>query len=269
MRLLRALGARIKLDGQGIYNGNEHNTGLLNVRILYEDNHVICAVKPRGVLSQADGTGAPNMLAILKRYIKDKYKKRGDAYLGLVHRLDRPVGGVMAFARTSKAAGRLSEQIRERGVKKIYYAVLRGAPADSSGRLEHMIYKDRSANLVRVADITRPETGGDKSAPDSAYAALDYQTLANVDGKADGSGEMALVRVGLITGRPHQIRAQFAYIGHPVIGDRKYGAGEWNKTAGPALWAASLEFSHPVNRSPVVVAATPPDEYPWNMFRDY
>ena len=287
------------MAGQGIYNDNERNTGLLNVRVLYEDNHVICAIKPRGVLSQADGTSAPDMLTILKRYIKDKYKKQGDVYLGLVHRLDRPVGGVMAFARTSKAAGRLSEQIRERAVRKVYYTVLRGTPAEPSGRLEHMIYKDRSANLVRVSDIARPETGNDSNvaalggtdarldgnvdaiggtnarpdenvtALDPAYAALDYCVLASSNNNADATGETALVRVGLLTGRPHQIRAQFAHIGHPVIGDRKYGAGDNYITAGPALWAASLEFTHPVNRSPLVISAPPPNEYPWNLFTEY
>ena len=227
------------------------------VEILYEDNHILCAVKPRGVLSQSDGSGAPDMLTLLKAYIGEKYEKKGEVYLGLVHRLDRPVGGVMVFAKTSKAAGRLSAQIRERSVQKIYYAVIRGAPQASSARLEHRIKKDRTVNSVRVY-----EAGG-ADMRDKEYAALDYRVLAlNADGAS------ALVGVELLTGRPHQIRAQFAHIGHPVVGDRKYGSRALRERAAdsPALWAASLKFAHPVRQTPVIVAARPPDEYPWNEF---
>jgi 23S rRNA pseudouridine1911/1915/1917 synthase len=228
--------------------------------ILYEDNHVICAVKPRGVLSQADGTGAPDMLTIIKEYVKAKYNKPGDVYLGLVHRLDRPVGGVMAFARTSKAAGRLSNQFRERSGKKIYFAVLLGAPEHASGRLENNIKKDGSINLVRVTEIDQNNTGKGTTAG-KEYASLEYRVLAQANpggrafeyvdhnkhangranpdyqhaqsnpdnrayAQANPDGEtvgMSLVRVVLTTGRPHQIRAQFSHIGCPVAGDRKYG----------------------------------------------
>ena len=253
----------------------------LNVKVLYEDNHIICAIKPRGILSQADGTNAPDMLSILKGYIKVKYKKQGDAFLGLVHRLDRPVGGVMVFARTSKAAGRLSEQIRTRAVNKENLAVLEGAPEQSSGTLENRISKDRHLNLASVARVDDAQTHTKE------YAALKYQVLAITEPVAEG---LALVRVGLLTGRSHQIRAQFAYINHPVIGDRKYGArnNTWRNTHYdgrqsarngecqnahanmnfPALWAASLAFSHPIQNTPLVISAPPPYEfeYPWDKF---
>ena len=247
----------------------------VNVTILYEDNHVICAVKPRGVLSQADGTDAPDILTLLKKYIKTKYAKPGDVYLGLVHRLDRPVGGVMVVARTSKAAGRLSEQIRERAIKKAYYAVLDGAPEKASGLLEHRINKDRRVNIVSVSEIGATGKSGKE------YAALEYEIIAL-------AGQHALAHIDLLTGRPHQIRAQFAFIGHPVIGDRKYGGIVFGRhfarmnteqapnatgisnigpiTQYPALWAASLGFLHPVSHKPLVISAPPPYEYPWDLF---
>ena len=279
-----------------------------NLNILYEDNHVICAVKPRGVLSQADDTGAPDMLTILKKYIKVKYNKKGEVYLGLVHRLDRPIGGVMVFARTSKAAARLSEQIRHRAITKVYYAVLAGEPRVGAGLLEHRIVKDRRANLVSVGDIGAIDNDVDNDVDidivknDKEYAALEYKTLAStklpfirntqpvqltqpaqaappaqltqpaqaapptqitspahnapsaqVAAPAQVSSimrggsvsaenaphvrgwgapiDMSLVRIELLTGRPHQIRAQFAYIGCPVVGDRKYSRqNTWQNT---------------------------------------
>ena len=234
---------------------SELDTGACNVTILYEDNHIICAVKPRGILSQADDTGAPDMLTILKRYVKMKYRKKGAVYLGLVHRLDRPVGGVMLFARTSKAAGRLSAQLRERIVKKIYFTVLEGMPDQSSGRLEHCIGKERHTNIVHISEAR----GADVN--DKGYAVLDYQTL-----EKSRDGKMALVRVEPLTGKPHQIRAQFSHIGHPIVGDRKYGGGFYADTGSPALWAASLEFEHPVKQTPLRISAEPPDEYPWSEF---
>jgi len=251
----------------------------VNIEILYEDNHILCAVKPAGILSQADETGAPDMLTLLKAYVKQKYGKSGEAYLGLVHRLDRPVGGAMAFARTSKAAGRLSEQFRSRAVKKTYFAVLDGSPAGDAGLLEHSVAKDRLLNRVSVT----PHAGPGKSGKD--YASLGYAVL----GRADG---LTLVRITPHTGRPHQIRAQFAFIGCPVAGDRKYGgnrsdAESLHKSAAESLrqsvsaptqrqrlagdiplslWSAGLEFVHPVRRTPLAVCAPPPAGYPWSLF---
>ena len=216
------------------------------VTILYEDNHVICAVKPRGLLSQADETGAPDMLTVLKRYIKEKYGKPGEAYLGLVHRLDRPAGGVMVFARTSKAAGRLSAQMRGRDVQKTYFAVVRGEPPDATGRLEHTITKDRLTNTVRVSSVTQHNAaaGGGMNAV-LEYITLEAVTVDHTGARRSGGGAgdimMSLVRVNLLTGRPHQIRAQFAHIGNPIVGDRKYGTGyaPAGRATAEAQWPAS------------------------------
>ena len=218
------------------------------VKVLYEDNHLIVAIKPAGVLSQSDGSNAPDMLTILKAYIKDKYQKPGEVYLGLVHRLDRPVSGVMVFARTSKAASRLSEQIRTRRVEKIYRCVVNGV-LEGEGRLENFISKDESSNTVTVSDVEKP---GFKA----SY--LDYRALASKDG-------MTLAEVKLGTGRSHQIRAQMAHAGHPLIGDQKYGKKD-NRTKDIALEAYKLSFEHPVKREFITFEAPVPDTFPWSLF---
>lgn len=218
------------------------------VKVLYEDNHLIVAIKPAGVLSQSDGSNAPDMLTILKAYIKDKYQKPGEVYLGLVHRLDRPVSGVMVFARTSKAASRLSEQIRTRKVEKIYRCVANGV-LEGGGRLENFISKDESSNTVTVSDVEKP---GFKA----SY--LDYRALASKDG-------MTLAEVKLGTGRSHQIRAQMAHAGHPLIGDQKYGKRD-NRTKDIALEAYKLSFEHPVKREFITFEAPVPDTFPWSLF---
>ena len=218
------------------------------VKVLYEDNHLIVAIKPAGVLSQSDGSNAPDMLTILKAYIKDKYQKPGEVYLGLVHRLDRPVSGVMVFARTSKAASRLSEQIRNRRVEKIYRCVVNGV-LEGEGRLENFISKDEASNTVTVSDTEKP---GFKA----SY--LDYRALAFKDG-------MTLAEVKLGTGRSHQIRAQMAHAGHPLIGDQKYGKKD-NRTKDIALEAYKLSFEHPVKREFITFEAPVPDTFPWSLF---
>ena len=218
------------------------------VKVLYEDNHLIVAIKPAGVLSQSDGSNAPDMLTILKAYIKEKYQKPGEVYLGLVHRLDRPVSGVMVFARTSKAASRLSEQIRTRRVEKIYRCVVNGV-LEGEGRLENFISKDEASNSVTVSDVEKP---GFKA----SY--LDYRALASKDG-------MTLAEVKLGTGRSHQIRAQMAHAGHPLIGDQKYGKKD-NRTKDIALEAYKLSFEHPVKREFITFEAPVPDTFPWSLF---
>lgn len=198
-------------------------------RILFEDNHLLIAVKQPGVPSQADSSGDADMLTLLKQYVKEKYQKPGDAWLGLVHRLDRPAGGVMAFARTSKAASRLSEQIRGEGFRKEYLCICQGAPA--GGRLEHWLTKDERTNNV-TANLT--EVKG------AQWAALEYEPLKTVDG-------LTLCRVELITGRSHQIRVQFRAMGHPLWGDQRYNPGahpgQWL-----ALWSRMVEFEHPTKK---------------------
>ena len=218
------------------------------VKVLFEDNHIIVAIKPAGVLSQGDGSNAPDMLTILKAYVKEKYQKPGEVYLGLVHRLDRPVSGVMVFARTSKAASRLSEQIRNRRVEKIYRCVVTGV-LKGEGRLENFISKDESKNIVTVSDSEKP---GFKA----SY--LDYRALASKDG-------MTLTEVKLGTGRTHQIRAQMAHAGHPLLGDRKYGNPD-DRTKDIALEAYKLSFEHPVKREFITFEAPIPESYPWSLF---
>ncbi len=218
------------------------------VKIIYEDNHIIVAIKPAGVLSQSDGSNAPDMLTILKAYIKEKYQKPGEVFLGLVHRLDRPVSGVMVFARTSKAASRLSEQIRSRKVDKIYRCVVTGV-LEGEGRLENYISKDESSNTVTVSDFEKP---GFKA----SY--LDYRAVSSKDG-------MTLTEVRLGTGRSHQIRAQMAHSGHPIIGDQKYGKKD-NRTKDIALEAYKLSIEHPVKREFITFEAPVPGTFPWSLF---
>lgn len=218
------------------------------VKVLYEDNHIIVAIKPAGVLSQGDGSNAPDMLTILKAYIKEKYSKPGEVFLGLVHRLDRPVSGVMVFARTSKAASRLSEQIRNRSVEKIYRLVAIGV-LEGSGHLENYISKDEDKNIVTVIDSPKP---GFKA----SY--LDYKALASKDGYT-----MAEVKLG--TGRSHQIRAQMAHAGYPIAGDQKYGFKD-NRCKDVALEAYKLSFEHPVKHEYMTFEAPLPTEYPWSLF---
>ena len=219
------------------------------IETLYEDNHVLIAVKPAGILSQSDKTGDPDMLELLKTYLKEKYNKPGDAYLGLVHRLDRGVGGVMVFAKTSKAASRLSDSIRKNEISKRYYAVLEGVLDQPKGFLRSYLLKDEKVDKVSWVN---------KNTPNAKEAVLDYELCQIMKGRS-------LVKINLHTGRPHQIRAQFAQIGCPVAGDVKYGI----KTGGmsqPALWSYSLTIIHPVKKEEMVFEKDPPHESPWTDF---
>ncbi len=221
-----------------------------DLTILYEDNHVLVAVKPQGVPSQSDVSGDDDMLGLLKSYVKDKYSKPGNVYLGLVHRLDRPTGGVMVFARTSKAAARLGEQIREGAFGKKYLAVLTARPGEKRARLVHYLMKDSSTNTVRVVPMT---TDGAKK------AVLDYNVLESREEEG-----IYLADVKLYTGRSHQIRVQMATIGCPIYGDVRYGR---NQPYGHlALWSYDLSFMHPTTGKRMIFRVFPPEEYPWNAF---
>lgn len=222
------------------------------IKILYEDNHILVVGKPVNVPSQADESRDADMLSLLKGYIKHKYNKPGEVYLGLVHRLDRPVGGVMVFARTSKAASRLSEQIRSRQFKKVYLAVVRGIPGKKEGRLLHYLYKDERTNTVRV--VPQDYKGAKE-------AILDYCTLDSMNG-------MSLLKIHLHTGRPHQIRVQLSTMGNPLYGDQKYGA-EINKAGQQiALWSNEIAIMHPTQKKEMVFKCTPPLAVPWKAFAD-
>jgi len=198
------------------------------LKVLYEDNHCIVVIKPAGIPSQSDKTGDTDMLTLVKAYIKEKYNKPGEVYLGLVHRLDRMTEGLMVFARTSKGASRLSEAIREGNFKKEYLAVVQGN-LEGRGHLENYLFKDERTNTSSVV-------GQDKKG--AKLASLDYTVVGNANFKGN---EYTYVRIKLHTGRHHQIRVQMSYIGHPLYGDVKYGGVKGDL----ALFACSLKFIHP------------------------
>lgn len=226
-------------------------------RILFEDNHLLVAVKPAGVLSQSDTTGAPDMLTLLKAYLVEKYHKPGEAYLGLLHRLDRPVRGVMVFAKTSKCASRISEQIRNRTVKKKYRAIVYGAFEKDKGEIRSYLLKNSKTNLVDVFDTK------EKAPKDAKECFLEYEVIGQ--GRIAGV-PVSLLSVDLHTGRSHQIRAQLSSIGHPIVGDRKYGKGP-NRFSGDILLESyHLEIDHPVSHERMVFEIPLSEEEPWNQF---
>ena len=215
-------------------------------KIIYEDNHLLVVEKPQNVLVQADNTNDLDLLTSLKKYIKEKYNKPGEVYLGLVHRLDRPVGGVMVFARTSKAASRLSNMIRLKEFEKTYLAVVEGKVPDE-GVFEDYLLKIENENRTIV----------DKN---GKYSKLSYKLLSYKDG-------LSLVRIKLDTGRSHQIRVQFSSRGYALWCDQKYNskAKVGNQTA---LWAYEIKFKHPVRDEIVDFKCNPPMNAPWNLFGD-
>ncbi len=206
--------------------------------IIYEDNHLLIAVKKPGQLSQGDRTGDRSLLDELKDDVKARYHKPGEVYLGLVHRLDRPVGGLMAFARTSKAASRLSEQLRAHDMRREYLAVTDAGIAQTGEWHEWLCWDEERKRAVVAAP----------SSPKAQEAGLSFQTLGRKDGTA-------LVWVRLQTGRKHQIRAQFANAGHPLLFDARYGQGEPGKDL--ALWGAALCLRHPTRREPMLFFSAP------------
>ncbi len=207
------------------------------IDVLYEDNHVIAAVKPQNIPSQEDASKDLDMLTMVKQYIGQKYAKPGNVYIGLLHRLDRPCGGVMLFARTSKAASRLSSHIREGEFIKEYLAISNKSPAKKSGVLTDYLLKRPARNSVMV--VTKDVAGAKE-------AILYYEVLGEKHGKT-------LFRVVLKTGRPHQIRVQLANMGCPLLGDVKYG-----KIGGLlCLWSTHIGFIHPVNKNKINVYSLP------------
>lgn len=218
--------------------------------ILYEDNHLIVVMKPQNVACCPDESGDDNLFDCVKRYIKTTYNKTGNVFLGLVHRLDRPTGGVMVYAKTSKAASRLSEQMRTGGFEKLYFAVLCGTPSRPQATLENYLKKNSVNNTVFVC--TQSEEG-------AKFASLDYTVKEVKDG-------LSLAEIKLHTGRTHQIRVQTAAINCPVYGDMRYG-GEKAVKGKLALWAYSLRFSHPTTGERMRFEIEPPkDETPWKNF---
>ena len=196
-----------------------------NLKILYEDNHIIVVIKPYNILSQGDSTKDLDMLSMIKKYIKEKYQKKSNVYLGLVHRLDRPTGGIMVFAKTSKAASRLSKEIKEQEIKKTYLAVV---PNLKKEKGKFVDYLEKNNNNTSV--ISTKEKG--------KYAELNFETIAIKNNKS-------LVKINLITGRHHQIRIQFSSRGYPLYGDQRYGPKNKKQLA---LFAYEIEFIHPTTK---------------------
>lgn len=218
-----------------------------NLEVLYEDNHIIVVVKPFNILSQSDNTKDIDMLTLVKSYIKEKYNKPGNVYLGLIHRLDRPVGGIMVFARTSKAASRLSEQVRNHTFKKTYLAVINGVNLKPKGEFIDYIIKKNDNNSY----ITNSKNG--------KKCKLTYTILCQSKEK-----NLSLVEINLETGRHHQIRVQFASRGHSLYGDQRYGKQDKKQIA---LFAHKLEFIHPVTKKVMCFVKNPPNKAPWKNFK--
>ena len=222
------------------------------LKVIYEDNHIIVVEKIPNVPSQSDKTGDIDMLTMVKQYIKEKYNKPGNVYLGLVHRLDRPVGGIMIFAKTSKAASRLSDQVREKVFKKKYLAVVDGKIENKSGTLEDYLYKDERNNISKVVN---------KNKKNAKFAKLDYDVI-----KYDEVKNLSLVKVNLHTGRHHQIRVQLSNFGHSIFGDQKYGTRGQGKQI--ALWAYELTINHPITKEEMTFKDLPESVGTWCILRN-
>lgn len=220
--------------------------------ILYEDNHLIAVNKRPSDLSQGDRTGDQSLDIWVKEYIAKKYNKKGDVFLGVVHRLDRPVGGVVLFARTSKALARLNEMFRTREVQKTYLAIVKERPPEDEATLVHFLKKNEEQNKTYVYDT---EVKGSKQ------ASLHYHVIGR-------SERFYLLEVTLHTGRHHQIRAQLAKIGCPIKGDLKYGFSRSNEDGGISLFAKRLELIHPVKKEKLVIEAGLPTTDIWQAFRN-
>jgi 23S rRNA pseudouridine1911/1915/1917 synthase len=223
------------------------------LQIIYEDNHLIAVNKPAGMLVQGDETGDQPLSELVKEYIKLRYDKPGEVFLGVIHRIDRPVSGVVVFARTSKGLERMNALFRDRKVEKTYWAVVTERPNPIAGHLEDYIHKDPERNIVKALD--RPT----KKAPDAKLSELDYELIGEIN-------HHCLLEVRPMTGRKHQIRAQLAKLGCPIRGDVKYGARYPNSDASIHLHCRSLAFEHPVKKEPVRIIADPPHEPVWDMF---
>ena len=222
----------------------------LEQRILYEDNHLIVVNKLPSEIVQGDKTGDEPMSEILKSYLKKKYNKPGNVFLGVIHRLDRPVSGVVVFAKTGKALSRMNELVKLRAMQKTYWAIVKNKPPEKEGKLVHHLTRNNKKNKSFVSS---------SPSPDSKEAVLSYRLLA--------SGERYhLLEVDLHTGRHHQIRAQLAAIGCPIKGDLKYGFPRSNPDASISLHARKVVFVHPVKKEKLMITGDPPHDALWDYF---
>ena len=217
------------------------------MNVVYEDNHIIIVNKQSGEIVQGDKTGDRPLSDIVKDYIKEKYQKPGAVFLGVAHRLDRPVSGLVVFARTSKALARLNKMFAEGEVHKTYWAIVKNAPRTSEGTLEHWLVRNEKQNKSYAYDHERPN---------AKKAILKYRALSHSD-------NYTLLEVNLMTGRHHQIRCQLAAMGCPIKGDLKYGAPRSNPDGSISLMARRVEFIHPVSKAPIVVEAPVPNDNLW------
>lgn len=215
---------------------------------LYEDNHIIIVCKAAGEIVQGDKTGDTPLSDIVKEYIKTRYNKPGNVFLGVVHRLDRPVSGIVVFARTSKALARLNDMFRNGDVHKTYWAITRNAPAAAEATLTGWIVRNEKQNKSYVYD---------REVPQSKKAVLSYRAIGRSD-------NYSLLEVRLMTGRHHQIRCQLAAMGCPIKGDLKYGARRSNPDGSISLHARRIEFEHPVSHEHIAVEAPLPDDKLWS-----
>jgi len=223
------------------------------VQVVYEDNHIIAVNKPPGVLVQGDKTGDTPLVDYVKAYVKVRYKKTGDVFLGVIHRLDRPVSGTIIYARTSKGLSRMTELFRNREVEKTYWAITKTRPRPLAAKLEHYLLKDKSRNVAK-AYLRR----GNRT-KDAKHSILTYELKSALDAHY-------LLEVKPETGRPHQIRVQLASNGTPIIGDVKYGFPNANDDGSIFLHCRSMSFIHPVKKTPVTIESDPPDVFGWNRF---
>ena len=222
-----------------------------NLQVLYEDNHIIVVNKRVGDIVQGDKTGDQPLSDVVKEYIKEKYSKPGEVYLGVVHRLDRPTTGIVLFAKTSKALTRLNEMFKNRDTAKTYWAVVKNAPEVPQATLEHYLKRNSKNNTSKAHT---------KEVPESKLARLDYKVIYQLT-------NYTVLEINLYTGRHHQIRAQLTAIGSPIKGDLKYGFNRSNPDGGIHLHARKLAFIHPVSKESISIIAPLPDEATWNNIK--
>ncbi len=226
---------------------------LQNSDILFEDNHLIIVNKPCGILVQGDKTGDTPLLDIIKEYIKVKYSKQGNVFLGLVNRIDRPTSGIVIFAKTSKALSRMNEKLKKREIKKLYWLIVSNTFESREGKLEGWFKKDSKKNKSFF---------NQEKQTNSKYGCLTYKKIQTLE-------KYCKIEVDLITGRHHQIRCNFSNIGYPILGDLKYGSKRSTKDGGICLHSRQVTFIHPVSKKEISIQANPPMRGLWNVSPSY
>jgi len=225
---------------------------LQNIEILFEDNHLIAVNKPVGELVQTDKFTNTSIEEAVKKYIKEKYNKKGNVFLGITHRIDRPVSGLVLMAKSAKALTRINTMLKEHQINKKYWAITSNIPTEKSGKLVHYIKRNEKNNISKAFN---------KEVKDSKIAELEYNVI-------DKSDKYFLIEINLITGRHHQIRAQLSAIGCPIKGDLKYGSKRSNPEGGISLHSREINFIHPVTKMEICIVAPVPNEKLWNYFQE-